>query len=260
MMNIKQLVTIFLFCFVSLFIGCGEQQQKEIKSDMKELTTNIDEGIDGIEERIEQGLLDVATQFIQLTPGLSRDLENKAGFKFSQVVFINSETGEKKFMIHDEFGLSANEKVSEIRNITPISVIGVSGVKVGNKTYESCNYVSFDAQTRLICKRGANQPSPGDPIDPIESFPTDLAIAIESASGINNVGFLLFSDYAKGKLKIIRNQDYISFHGQLPKSVSAINNGLSWSVTTYQQNPCCTTIMVGTEKQKVCSNSALSCN
>lgn len=258
-MNIKQLVTIFLFyCLVFLFIGCAEQQ-KETKSDMKEFTKNFDESVNKIEESVEQGFLDLATHFIKLTPELSQRLEKKAGFRFSQVAFINSETGENKFMIHDEFGLSANENVSEIRNITPISVVGVSGVKIGNKTYESCNYVSFDAETRLICKRGADQPSPGDPTDPIESFPTELATEIERASGINNVGFLLFSDYATGKLKIVSNQNYISFHGQLPKSVSAINNGLSWSVTTYKQNPCCTTVMIGSEKQKVCKNSALHC-
>ncbi|MBY0484335.1 hypothetical protein [Nitrosomonas sp.] len=259
MMNTKRLVTIFLFyCFVFLSIGCTEQQ-KETKNDMKEFTKNIDEAVDKIEESVEQRFLDLATNFIKLTPELSHKLEKKAGFKFSQVILINSETGENKFMIHDEFGLSANENVSEIRNITPISVVGVSGVEIDKKTYESCNYVSFDSETRLICKRGADQPSPGDPTDPIESFPTELATEIERASGINNVGFLLFSDYATGKLKIVSSQNYISFHDQLPKSVSAINNGLSWSVTTYKQNPCCTSIMIGSEKQKVCNNSVLRC-
>ncbi|MER0217507.1 MAG: hypothetical protein DU481_15400 [Nitrosomonas sp.] len=246
MINIKQLVKIFLFyCFVFLFIGCTGLQ-RETKSDM-------------------QGFLNLVTPFIQLKSGLSEDLEKKAGFKFSQVAFINSETGEKKFMIHDQFELSADEKVTEINDITPISVIGVSGITIGKKTYESCNYVSYaektKLQTKLICKRGANQPSPEDPVDTtIESFPTELATDIENASGINNVGFLLFSNYKTGELKIVKNKDYIVFDGHLPnQSVSAINNGISWSVTTYKRNPCCTTIMVGTEKQKVCSNSTLSC-
>lgn len=241
MTNIKQLVKIFLlYCFIFLSIGCTGQH-KETKSD-------------------RQGFLDLVTPLIKLPPGLSSNLEKIAGFKFSQIAFINSETGQKKFMIHDEFDLSADENVAEIRDITPISVIGVSGITIGNKSYESCNYVSIAAQTRLICKRGANEPSPEDPVDPIESYPTELATDIEGASGINNVGFLLFSNYKTGEIKIVKNKDYISFHGHLPnKSVSAINNGASWSVTTYKRNPCCTTIMVGTEKQKVCSNSSLSC-
>lgn len=253
MTNFKQLVKIFLFyCFIFLFIGCTGQQ-KETKDDMRELTKNI-------EESVTQELLNLVTPFIKLPPELSRKLETKAGFKFSHVAFIDSETGENKFMIHNEFELSANENVSEIRNITPISVIGVSGITIGNKTYELCSYASHAAQTRLICKRGANQPSPEDPVDPIESFPTEIATDIENASGISNVGFLLFSNYKTGEIKIVRNENYISFHGHLPnKSVSAINNGTSWSVTTYKQNPCCTTIMVGTEKQKVCNNSVLSC-
>lgn len=267
MTNIKQLVKIFLFyCFVFLFMGCTGQQ-KETKDDMREFTKNIDEGIDKIEEGIEQGFLNLATQFIQLTSDLSNDLEQKAGFKFSQVVFINSETGEKKFMIHKDFGLSisSDEKVSEIKSITPISVTGVSGVKIGNNTYEFCNFVSAsnyvgaNEKNKIICIKGANHPSPGDPIDPIESFSTELANEIENASGIKNVGFLLFSDYATGKIKIARNEKYISFESKLPETVSAINNGLSWSVTTYKQNPCCTTIMIGTEKQKVCNNAVLSC-
>lgn len=251
MTHIKQLVKIFLFyCFVFLFIGCTGPQ-RETKSDTQEF-------------------LNLVTPFIQLKPGLSENLEKKAGFKFSQVAFINSETGEKKFMIHDQFELSADEKVAEINDIAPISVIGVSGITIGNKTYESCNYVSYaeqtkpqtKLQTKLICKQGANQPSPEDPVDTTtESFPTELATDIKNASGINNVGFLLFSNYETGEIKIVKNKDYIVFDGHLPNtSVSAINNGISWSVTTYKRNPCCTTIMVGTEKQKVCSNSAVSCS
>lgn len=262
MINIKQIVIIIsYFSFVLLLVGCGEQKQKEIKSDMKELSTNINKDIDKIEENVKQEFLDIVTHFKQLSPENSRKLHQEAGFRFSHIALINSDTGEKKFLINNEFGLSAKETASEIRKITPISVVGVSGVKVGNNEYQSCSYLTFDGKTTLFCKRGTHQLSPDDSVvdQEIDSFSTELAEEIENASGINNIGFLLFSDFATGKTKLIRNENYISFHGEQVRSVSAINNGMSWSVTTYKQNPCCKSIMVGTEKQTICDNTVLHC-
>jgi len=248
MLNIKQIRTIMAFLSLALVLaGCGEQQVKKIESEIKEKTSDL-----------KQEVLQKFAASKKLPIDLSKELAEKiAGFRFTHIALIDSLNGTENFMLHSDAEFDPNNStISEIRKITSVSVIGVSDVTVEGRTYQSCNYVNFDGKTVLICKRGDNPPTPNDQVG---IFSVTQAEKIEQASGISNIGFLLFTDVHNGQTKLVKNENYVSFENMLPQSISKIKNGASWSVVTYKKNPCCTSTYTGGTWHTVCDNTVLRC-
>jgi|GEM_PF-6122044 len=247
MSYIKQLIiTMAFFSLVFALTGCGEQQVKKIESEIKEKASEF-----------KQEVLQQFAASKKLPIDLSEELVEKiAGFRFTHVALIDSLNGTENFMIHSDAEFVLNDPtISEIRNITSISVIGVSDVTVEGRTYQSCNYVNFEGKTILICNRGDNPSIP----DKVDSFSVIYAEKIEKASGISNIGFLLFTNVQSGETKLVKNENYVSFHNLLPQSISKIKNGTSWSVVTYKMNPCCTHTYTGGTWHHVCDRTVPAC-
>lgn len=187
---------------------------------------------------------------------LSDELEEIAGFRFSHVVFIDTLTGSNQLMVHVNAEQESESIVSEIKKITSVSVIGVSDINVHGRIYQSCNYIDFDGKTTLICDKGSN---PAVPDPQIEDFPGELAQKIEKSSGISNVGFMLLTHIQNGQTKLVKHENYVSFHDKLPQPISDIKNRTIWSVVTLKKNPCCQDVIINGSWQRVCDRTIPAC-
>lgn len=257
MSNIKQLIAILVsFLFALVLTSCGEQQVKKNESEIKEKTSEF--------SGVTQEALLLFEQLKKLPIELSEELVEIVSFpeidsSFTHLAFIDSLNGTNKFMLHSDAKFVLDDPTaSEIKNITSISVVGVSDFIVDGRTYPSCNYVNFDGRTILICKRGKNE-SKHDPVSQVDSFTVTQAEKIEKASGISNIGFLLFTNVLNGQSKLVKNEDYVSFENSFPQLISEIRNNTSWNVVTFKKNPCCTTTYTGGTAHTVCNNTVLHC-
>lgn len=170
---------------------------------------------------------------------LSDELEKISDFKVGFIALVDSDTGKTEFLKNSKAESSyvkSPQPASEIRKITSVSVVGVSGIKIGDTSYNSCNYISFDNHRELICANNENQehqPSPDIP-----DISADLASKLGKAGEIKNIGFLVLTDFKTGQTKLLKNKDYISLPANLPQSISAIKSSSSWSMIHFKKNPC----------------------
>lgn len=174
---------------------------------------------------------------------LSDELERISDFKVGFIALVDSDTGQTEFLknTNAETGyVKSPQPASELKKITTVSVVGVSGIKVGDTSYNSCNVISFHEdeglQRTTICANNENeehQPSPN-----ILDISADLASKLGEAGKIKNVGFLVLTDFETGRSKLLKNKDYISLPANLPQSISAIKSSSSWSTIYYKKNPC----------------------
>ena len=58
------------------------------------------------------------------------------------------------------------------------------------------------------------------------------------AGEIDNIGFLVVTDFKTGQTKLLKNKDYISLPANLPQSISAIKSSSSWNMISFKKNPC----------------------
>ncbi|PXW88855.1 hypothetical protein C8R34_1061 [Nitrosomonas sp. Nm84] len=174
-----------------------------------------------------------------IPPQLSDELEKISDFKIGFIALVDSDTGQTEFLKNTKAEadyVKSHQPASEIRKITSVSIVGVSGVKFRDMSYSSCSYISFDNQRELICANNENQdhqPSPN-----ITDISADLADELGKAGKINNIGFLVLTDFKSGETKLLKNKDYISLPANLPQPISAIKSSSSWSTIFYKKNPC----------------------
>ncbi|MBS0484486.1 MAG: hypothetical protein JSS06_04605 [Proteobacteria bacterium] len=202
----------------------------------------------------------------KLPIGLAHDLERASDTKFGFVALIDSNTGQAKYLKNIN-GVAAStffdepQSASEIKEVTTISVIGVSGIA----GYQSCNHVTVDSrhveeskfmEDRLICRdnesREITRLQDSDNFSEIPTLPRDLLDRLASAGGINNLGFLILTDVITGKTKLFKHENYVDRDFRFPLSVTEVKNNNSWSVVTFKVNPCsqCT---VNSDGQRHCT-------
>ena len=170
---------------------------------------------------------------------LSDELEKISDFRIGFIALVDSDTGKTEFLKNskaDAEYAKFPQPASEIRKITSVSVVGVSGIRIEDTSYNSCNYISFDNHRELICANNENQehqPSPN-----ITDMSADLASKLGKAGEIDNIGFLVVTDFKTGQTKLLKNKDYISLPANLPQSISAIKSSSSWNMISFKKNPC----------------------
>ncbi len=175
---------------------------------------------------------------------LSNELEKISDFRIGFIALIDSETGQIEFLKNTKAEAESAkfpQPASEIRKITSVSVVGVSGIKIGDTSYNSCNYISFDDHRELICANNEHQEHQSS--QNIPDISADLAMKLGKAGEINNIGFLVLTDFITGQTKLLRNKDYISLPANLPQSISAIKSSSSWSMISFKKNPCYKLVM-----------------
>jgi len=170
---------------------------------------------------------------------ISNELEEITKFSIGFVALVDSDTGKTEFLKNSEAKsdyVKSPQPASEIRKITSVSIVGVSGVKIEDESYNSCNYISFDNHRELICANNENQEHQLSPN--ITDISADLASKLGKAGEINNIGFLVLTDFRTGQTKLLKNKDYISLPANLSHPISAIKSSSSWTMIYYKKNPC----------------------
>jgi len=191
---------------------------------------------------------------IELTTELEKitgpDINGK-DFRIGIIPLIDSKNGQAKFFMHEEnFFKGFFDKplpASEIVDITTVSVVGVSGIKVNEIEYKFCNYINVasiknDPINSLICKNNEFRHA-GLPVleeaSEIPIIPKELAGRIAKVGGIEDLGFLVLTDIVTGETKLLRQENYVSLPVSLPQQIDTLISSNSWNVTTYWKNPCC---------------------
>lgn len=135
------------------------------------------------------------------------------------------------------------ENAKEIREVSAVSVLGLSGIKINDTEYNSCKYISIDNQnhpdlSELICKMDVKQTTSTKVAKPIE-IEKELFDELSKSGGINNLGFVVLNDYMTGEGKlVIANENYVNLDVSFPLPQSSITSLNAWTVVTYRQNPC----------------------
>lgn len=185
---------------------------------------------------------------------VSDRIEEIYNVKIGFVALIDSDSGQTKYLKHEKadadpfFSFNKSQPASDIRRVTSVSVVGVSGIKIAEVHYQSCNYITFgdymkNNQTELICRNLENQGLEERPYlkkaSEIPIISEDLGVELGKAGGIENIGFLVLTDINTGKTKLLRHENYVSLPVSFPQSISEIKSSSAWNVITYRKNPCC---------------------
>lgn len=255
MLNISRwfFVVVLLVVVALGLAGCSSKPiPTDLISRIEKKVTDIDSG--NLKDKFNLG-------FVTLF-----DSENKEIKFLARESEINKEV-QNTFSLNPK-GISENalkDNASEIRELSTISVLGLSGIKINDSVYDSCKYISIDNQSRddlseLICKITGNQEKEQANSDTKALAVLDPQFVKElgEIAGIKNIGFVVLNDYKTGQPKIflgkdsyINPEDKISFPLLLARDTNdkegkkmTITSLNTWTVVTYRQNPC-----------KVCSSS-----
>ena len=157
-------------------------------------------------------------------------------------------------------GSTLKDNASEIKELSTISVLGLSGIRIKDMTYNSCKYITIDNQTQpdlaeLICKVDENQEKAEANFNTKTLKVLDKTIVekLGKAAGIEskNIGLVVLNDYKTGQAKpFLVKDDYFSpqeavfplIFSEDPndkeKNKITITSLNTWTVITYRQNPC----------------------
>ncbi|MEK6736284.1 MAG: hypothetical protein AABY47_06920 [Pseudomonadota bacterium] len=222
MLNAKQLLIMSsLFSLAIGLVGCA-----------KPIPTNL---INKLEEKISR----------------NTDEGQKDKFNIGFVTIFDANTEKTKSFVREtqegkETGITTGikgESASEIRELTSVSVLGLSGIKINDIEYNSCKYITVNNQrepskdlSKLICETNKNSNAKLLPPDTLDK---ELVSELSKVGGIDNIGFLLFNDYKTGKTKLFLGSDnYVVPDVNFPLPKSTMTSLNAWSMVTYKQNPC----------------------
>lgn len=219
MLNVKRLmILIALFLLVVGVVGCSKKLPIELTNELEKI--------------------------------IGPDINGK-DFRIGIIPLIDSKNGQTKIFMHEEnfFKGLFDEPIpaSKIVDITTVSVVGVSGIKVNGMEYKFCNNVKiasskYGTTDTILCKNNEFRHA-GLPIfeeaSKIPVLPQHLAGKLAKTGGIDELGFLVLNDIVTGETKLLRQENYVSIPVNLSQQIDALVRSNSWNVTTYQQNPCC---------------------
>jgi len=200
-------------------------------------------------------------------------------FNLGFVTLFDSDNKKTKFLaresepdkeVENEFFLRPKEinenaltdSASEIKELSTITVLGLSGIKINNTTYDYCKYITIDNQnhpdlTKFVCKIDENQEKEKPNHSSIKNLtaldPTFIKELGEVAE-IKSIGLVVLNDYKTGQPELfLANDNYVSLDTEKDnfplllardtKEKMTITSLNTWTVVTYRQNPCkaCTT-------------------
>ncbi|MBS0300137.1 MAG: hypothetical protein JSR32_09470 [Proteobacteria bacterium] len=211
---------------------------------------------------------------------LNKD-NSKKNFNLGFVTLFDSDNKKTKFLaresepekeVENEFFLRPKEinenaltdNASEIKELSTITVLGLSRIKVNDTIYDYCKYIIIDNQSHpdvaeLVCKIDENQEKEKAnlSIKNLKVLDPKFVKELSEVAEIKNIGFVVFNDYKTGQPELFLAKDnYVSpnvkvnFPWPLPRNTEKKNNEKmtitslnTWTVITYRQNPCksCTT-------------------
>ena len=150
------------------------------------------------------------------------------------------------------------DNASEIKELSNITVLGLSGVKIKDSLYDYCKYITVDNQNRpdlveLICKLDENQEQEKANLSlkSLKVLDPKFVTALGEIAEIDNIGLVVFNDYKTGQPKLFLGKDNyftpevtVSFPLLLAKDTKekdekmTITSLNTWTVITYRKNPC----------------------
>ncbi|MBS0587326.1 hypothetical protein [Nitrosomonas sp.] len=197
-------------------------------------------------------------------------------FNLGFVTLFDSDNKKTKFLaresepdkeVENEFFLRPKEinentlkdSASEIKELSTITVLGLSGIKVNDTTYDYCKYITIDNQSHpdlaeLVCKINENQEKEKNDlsIKNLKVLDPKFVKELSEVAKIKNIGLIVLNDYKTGQPELFLAKDnYVSpdvkvdFPLLLARDAKEKNNEKmtitslnTWTVITYRQNPC----------------------
>ena len=141
------------------------------------------------------------------------------------------------------------DNASEIKELSNITVLGLSGVKIKDSLYDYCKYITVDNQNRpdlaeLICKLDENQEQEKANLSlkSLKVLDPKFVTALGEIAEIDNIGLVVFNDYKTGQPKLFLGKDNyftpevtVSFPLLLAKDTKEKDEKMT---ITYRKNPC----------------------
>lgn len=243
----RSLFMICLFVITSILIGCAKVPADlalKIEDEIKKSNP------EDLEDKFNLGLV---TLF---------DSDNKEAKFFARELKLEKETEkdtktEKETGV--EFGFNAisnnalgDEVATAIKEVSSISILGLSEIVINNVVYNSCQYISIDNQngsdlSRLICPVNRNQEKERPHLATNKVLDKHIVDELIKISGVEKIKFVVFNDYKTGRAEFfLANSDYFSPEVSFPlfltkdpkNNPKEITNLNTWTVITYRQNPC----------------------
>ena len=217
---------------------------------------------------------------LRIEEALNKDNSNpenpKKDFNLGFVTLFDSDNKETKFLsresqegkeVENIFSLNPKgiyenalkDNASEIKELSTISVLGLSGIKINGTTYDSCKYITIDNQSQpdlseLICKITGDQEKEQASLNTkaLKVLDPKFVKELGEVSGIKNIGFVVLNDYKTGQPEIFLGKDnYVSpevkvsfplllandIEDEEKKKMTIVSLN-TWTVVTYRQNPC----------------------
>lgn len=151
-----------------------------------------------------------------------------------------------------------NDNASDIKELSTISVLGLSGIKINDKIYDACKYFTVDNQIQsdlsgLICKvENHEKEQTSINVKTLKVLDKELVEELGKVADVESIELVVLNDYKSGRAEFFLGKDnYVSFN---PKEISifpplfvkdisdkekkTITSLNSWTVITYRQNPC----------------------
>ncbi|MBL8501187.1 MAG: hypothetical protein LZF63_09530 [Nitrosomonas sp.] len=198
-------------------------------------------------------------------------------FNLGFVTLFDSDNKKTKFLaresepdkeVENEFFLRPKEinenaltdSASEIKELSTITVLGLSGIKVNDTIYDYCKYITIDNQNHpdlaeLVCKTDENQEKEKAnlSIKNLKVLDPRFVKELSDVAEIKNIGLVVLNDYKTGQPELFLAKDnYVGLDAKVnfplllardTKEKMTITSLNTWTVVTYRQNPCktCTT-------------------
>ncbi|MBX3617284.1 hypothetical protein [Nitrosomonas sp.] len=197
-------------------------------------------------------------------------------FNLGFVTLFDSDNKKTKFLaresepdkeVENEFFIRPKEiyenalkdNASEIRELSTITVLGLSGVKINGTIYDYCKYITVDNQSRpdlseLICKFNEKQEKEKTNLstNTLQVLDSQFVKELSKVSDIENIGLVVLNDYKTGQPQLFLGKDNyfspeikVNFPLRLDSGTKekedekmTITSLNTWTVITYKQNPC----------------------
>jgi len=238
----------FLFVLILGLVSCSKPVPKSLVSEIEKLedlkTPNL-------------GFVTLFDSDMKATKFLAREsekCEKEKDDKSRKCI----ETG-TTFDIEIE-GSALKDNASEIKELSTITILGLSEIRIKDMTYNSCKYITVDNQiqpdlSELICKiDGSREKTPANfNTKTLKVLDKTLVEKLGEAAGIEskNIELVVLNDYKTGQAEVFLGRDNyfspqeVSFPplfavdpNDKEKKEITISSLNTWAVITYRQNPC----------------------
>lgn len=238
---------IHLVVITSILIGCSKVPSNFALKIEDEINKSIP---DNLEDKFNLGLV------------MLFDSDNKEARFFARELTLEKETEkgthmEKEAEARFGYNIISNNVLEEevaaaIREVSSVSILGLSEIVINDVVYNSCQYITVNNQkgadlSRLICPNSKNQEKERPHLVINKVLNKDIVSELREFSGVEKIKFVVFYDYKTGQTEFfLASPDYFSPEISFPLSLTKdpkenpqkITNWNNWNVIIYRQNPC----------------------